>query len=75
MLILKAFVNEKQIDEIHIGNIRPIGSDDGQGLYEYKICKPTGDYLPIYHRRDHGWKGLAWAALGRLITKDKERKD
>lgn len=74
MLILKAFINERQIDEIYIQNIRVVVPEYPDLLCEYKITKPEGDYPAIFHRRDEGWKPLAWSALGRLIKKEKGRK-
>ena len=56
MLILKAFVNREQIDEIHIQNT----SKTTNGVTEYRIKKPAGyENIPIYHIREAGWKVLA----------------
>lgn len=74
MLILKAFVNEKEIDEIHIQNIEYIGN----GIYEYKIKKPEGDWPVIHHKRKDGWRKLALRvlyvlngyAIGGIVSKE-----
>ena len=75
MLILKVFINERQIDEVHIQNIRIIDVDHPDALCEYHILKPLGDYTPIFHRRDEGWMPLAWSALGRIIRRKKGIKE
>ena len=67
MLILKAFINEKQIDEIHIQNVEYIGND----LYGYQIRKPEEDYPIIYHKRNDGWMVLAKKVLDVLNEKEK----
>lgn len=63
MLIVKAFVNEHEIDEIWIWNTgRKV--DDVDETYEYKILKPEGyDHISIYHDRDKGWKPLVQKVL------------
>ena len=62
MLIIKAFVNEKEIDEIHIQNVNTINEDFD--IYEYRIRKPEGyDDIPLYHVRFKGWKPLVIDAL------------
>jgi len=59
MLVLKAFVNYRQIDEIHIQNTK----DMGEGFYEYTIRLPKGDWTKITHKRSDGWRELAVRAL------------
>lgn len=57
MLIIKAFINEKEIDEIHIHNVNVI--NERFDIYEYRIRKPDGyDHIPLYHVRFKGWKPL-----------------
>jgi len=60
MLVIKAYVNHHQIDEIHIHNE---GKCNG-GIYEYKIVKPKGhERHKIYHLRSDGWRILTEKAL------------
>lgn len=59
MLIIRAFVNERQIDEIHVQNTKHIERD----LYEYTIRKPDGDWPKIRHYRSDGWRLLALKVL------------
>jgi len=62
MLIIKAFINEKEIDEIYIHNVKTI--DEKYDIHEYRIKKPEGyDHIPLYHVRFKGWKPLAIDAL------------
>lgn len=52
MLIIKAYVNHKQIDEIWVHNVGYAGG----GLYHYTIEKPEGfDNIVIHHRREDGY--------------------
>ncbi len=59
MLIIKAFVNYDQIDEIWVQNINAL--DDG--ICEYKIRKSEGDWPLITHKRSDGWRKLAVKVL------------
>lgn len=59
MLILKAFINHKEIEEVRIQNVQYVGG----GLYEYAIKQPKFDYPTITHDRSKGWKALAIKAL------------
>jgi hypothetical protein len=54
MLVLKAFVNYDQIDEIWVQNVSTL--DDG--FCEYTIRKPKGDWSTIVHKRSDGWRKL-----------------
>lgn len=65
MLIIKVFVNERQIDEIMIHNI------SGGDISQYKIKKPMVDDVIIQHERAKGWKPLLHKALEILIKKEK----
>jgi len=58
MLVVKAFINEKKIEEIHIWNTGNCTNESMQ-TYEYKIVKPEGyDTFPIFHMRKLGWMNL-----------------
>jgi hypothetical protein len=60
MLILKAYINEREIEEIWIHNV---GKRDGN-VWEYRIRKPSGyDHIPVYHIRKNGWRELAQKVL------------
>jgi hypothetical protein len=73
MLILKTFVNEKQIDEIHIHN-RGNAEIEGNGYYNYKVVEPKGIKKIFLHKRDEGWKPLAISILKHLNFLEKKRK-
>jgi len=63
MLVVKAFINEKQIEEIHIWNTGNCTSEAMQ-TYEYKIVKPEGyEKFPIFHMRELGWMNLMAQAI------------
>jgi hypothetical protein len=68
MLIVKVFVNERQIDEIKIHNVSPGHNGD---FHDYKIRKPEIDNLIIKHQRSKGWMPLVHTVLGYLIKKEK----
>lgn len=71
MLIVKVYVNEKQIDELRIKNL---GRADSKGHMLYTIRKPEGlDHILIHHRREDGWQELVTKALA-AIKKQKVKK-
>ena len=58
MLIVKAYINKNQIEEIHIWNTGNC-VDEELNIWEYKIVEPKGyEDVPIFHHRDLGWKAL-----------------
>lgn len=63
MLIIKAFVNSRQIDEVHIHNVK----DLGKGFCEYAVEKPQGLVPNIRHRRSLPWYYLGAKALGGMV--------
>ena len=73
MLIIKAYVNHRQIDELwihNLGNLTPANfiADD---LCLYQIERPDGYMKPechIQHRRSDGWEELVRKACG--VIKD-----
>ena len=70
MLILKAYVNKKEIDEIYIQNVEHIEGDE----YRYKVRKPDKySNVEVTHYRSLGWKYLAEAILYEMLLID-ERK-
>lgn len=65
MLIIKAYINERQIDEIWIHNLGTgcSGYEFGE-LYNYRIEKPEGyEQKLIEHSRGDGWQVLVKKAL------------
>ena len=63
MLVIKASINTKEIDEIHVWNTGNCVNEDLQ-TYEYKILQPRGyEDFPIFHMRDLGWRVLAKQAI------------
>ena len=66
MLILKAFVNYDQIDEIWVQQVEQL---DGP-VRGYKIRKPEIDLPLIYHRRSAGWRALTIKVLN-VLEKEK----
>ena len=69
MLIIKAFVNKDQIEEIFIHNVGRVNDDTD--TYEYRIRKPEGyDHIPIYHSRNTGWVPLTIQVLA-LLEREK----
>ena len=64
MLIIKAFINDKEIDEIYIWNTGKALDDYGIEAYEYKILKPEGfEGRTIYHVRSDGYMALLKQAI------------
>lgn len=71
MLIIKAYVNHDEIDEIWVHNIATIED----GICEYRIEKPTGyEDINIWHRRSEGWKALTLKVLGWMAERDEKNE-
>jgi hypothetical protein len=67
MLVIKAYINYEEIEEIWIHNMDNKNGD----IYEYRIENPTGfEYIPIHHKRSDGWSILAEKALN-IINKER----
>ena len=64
MLILKAYINNREIDEIHIQNTGEIKNDKTK----YLIRKPKCD-IPIFHKRSDGYRLLLIKAL-KILEKE-----
>ena len=63
MLIVKVYVNSRQIDELQIQNIENLGN----GQYVYAIRKPEGfSETIIKHRRADGWIPLVRKVLNAI---------
>ena len=67
MLVIKAFVNDKQIDELHIQNM----GEKSPGHWQYVLKKPNVGFARVYHNRKDGWRKLARRML-QLIEDDVE---
>ena len=65
MLIVKVFVNEKQIDELAIENV----SSNFLDFATYKIQKPQIENAYVKHRRSTGWMPLVKSVLDFLIER------
>ena len=62
VLVVKVFVNNKQIDEIHIHNSSAMNKSTAE--YAYRIVKPKKyDTASIWHSRPLGYKTLLKKAL------------
>lgn len=72
MLIIRAYVNERQIDQINIHNKGEFALDeDGTPeYYVYSVEKPEGISRKFVHKRSDGWKPLACTILKHLISLD-----
>lgn len=53
MLIVKVYVNERQIDEVHIQNVEHVKGD----VYSYQCKMPDLDDTFV-HKRDNGYLPL-----------------
>ena len=61
MLVAKIFINERQIDEIHVQNV---GYDKTFKKYKYLIRKPENmDNETILHDRELGYQPLLQSVL------------
>ena len=70
MLIIRAFINKDQIEDIWIHNVGRANVDTD--TYEYRVLKPEGyDHIPIYHNRDRGWRLLTIQVLD-LLEREKK---
>ena len=67
MLVIKVYVNNKQIDKIKIHNI----GEFSDGHCKYHIVEPANNACPlIIHKRDNGYKPLLIEALKVLINEE-----
>jgi len=80
MLVIKAYVNHKQIDELwihNLGNVNPVemGGSVTDDLCLYQIENPAGYMEPEYHiqhKRSAGWEELTRKACEVIKTKKHE---
>jgi len=71
MLIIKTYINEKEIDDIHIWNTGECTGVDNN-IWKYKILKPKGfEDWNLHHKRDDGYLPLLVKAI-EILTKYKE---
>lgn len=71
MLILKAYVNERQIDEVHIHNVGTLMPN----LCQYAVEKPDIRAERIAHFRSMPWYYLAREALEQICDAHEEGKE
>lgn len=69
MLIIKAYINERLIDQVWIHN-KGEGKKIGDCNYEIEI--PQGVKGKIAHERAKGWMPLAARALVKILVQGKE---
>lgn len=73
MLILKVFVNDKQIDEMQIQNVEQIGNEKSD-LYAYRIMRPEGlENVRVIHNPRKPWIHLVCNALHRVVFGNKDK--
>lgn len=71
MLIIRAYINEDQIDTLAIHNM---GETKVKGLWMYEIVEPVGyEDVRIVYRRKDGWKSLVAKVIMEIDRVDKER--
>lgn len=70
MLIIKAYINENLIDEVHINNI----GGDINGICTYRIIDPPGYDDKIMHNRRQGWRKLASRVMMYMANKDQTKQ-
>jgi len=66
VLIIKVFVNNTQIDEIHIQNVKHWYKNS----YVYEVKHPKGVKRKFIHDRVSGWKELAKQVLEYMVNRD-----
>ena len=70
MLIIKASINEKSIDEIHICNT---GKEIKKGIWVYEVDFPEKyKSISVVHKRSEGWMKLFRTVLDSIA--DLEQK-
>jgi hypothetical protein len=72
-LIVKVFVNKRQIDEIKIERLESFNKRDQD--YRYEIIKPKNKGGALRHRYSKGWKPLLIKALKKLITEETNERN
>lgn len=66
MLILKVFINDKQIDEIAVKRVGRIIDSLRSDTFRYEIVKPAGIKKLIRHCYGYGWSALMKKILDTL---------
>lgn len=77
MLILRAFINHREIDQIWIhneGQLEELGKIEEEGVWEYKVVRPKGIPEKLTHHRRKGWVPLALKALTLVLKKEQEKE-
>lgn len=70
MLIVKVFVNDRQIDEIAVQNVSEVYSKTEYQSYKIRKPKGKGECLFI-HKASEGYRKLLYKVLEFLIEKEK----
>ena len=70
MLIIKVFVNDKEIDDIRVQNMGR-ENEDGETVYEIKRPRMPESWAQVSHLRAMGYKPLLQDVLGRMIVADR----
>ena len=74
MLIIKAYINNDLIDEIHIHNTGRTDKNNPD-IYEYELKYPNNIKITnIFYNRKDGWMKLAIAFFNELIENEVLRK-
>ena len=63
MLVAKIYINERQIDEVHIQNVGIVNPGTYDNIFSYKIREPKGIDYVIEHNRLSGYGPLLTKAL------------
>ena len=71
MLVAEIWINNYQIDEVHIQNIGVANPGTYDNIFRYKIRKPEGIEDVIEHRRLDGYKPLLIKALEVIVKGEK----
>ena len=69
MLVVKAYVNAEQIDEIHIQRV-----SEKDGIGTYAVRKPEGCGKAIVHRMRDGYRPLLMSVL-EYLEAEKQAKE
>jgi len=73
MLIVKVYINENKIDELHIWN-KAERFDVETDCYEYRILSPEGySDIPVLHIRSDGYGPLLRKCLKVIDDVDKDK--
>ncbi len=76
MLVTKVYINNREIDEIHIQNTGEASFETLKGRYTYVIRRPKGfEGHKFTHRRENGYEPLLREVLRYLYKQRRLKKD